>query len=456
VVRTPAHTAPRSRAGKLLPWHSAAIALTALLLALRFFFVAWKYSVNLFFGDEWDYLNPFFRHQPRLAELFVYEFSPTRGGIGLIADRILFSLTRWNERSETFLVAACIFAAMLAALWLKRKLFGPLTIHDMAIPAMFLTLAQYETLIGIPHPSWRGFPLLMIMLYCLALLQQRTGPKYASLLLLNLLLIYTGYGVFMGVVSLGVFSLECYWSLRGENSIPFVFPFAAWLLAAVSLGSFFIGYSWATGATCFEPQKEKLWSYPWFIAIMFSRMLVRSRGLVFISAVGGLLFVAAIAILIKHLARLAHDGPATASLVGAALISYSLIFAAATAVGRACLGLPEAAQASRYVTLMIPAFLGIYFYLLSMRSAGRTYRWGLLVFVALLLSGAILKKTGDMRFFAEGKRSWAECYRQTESIHGCDEAAHFRIYPNPEQTGLQQKLDYLKERRLNLFADAGK
>ncbi len=49
------------------------------------------------------------------------------------------------------------------------------------------------------------------------------------------------------------------------------------------------------------------------------------------------------------------------------LLGFSLTFSAATAVGRVCLG-PEGARASRYLTLLIPAFLGIYFSILAIRN----------------------------------------------------------------------------------------
>jgi len=45
------------------------------------------------------------------------------------------------------------------------------------------------------------------------------------------------------------------------------------------------------------------------------------------------------------------------------------------------------------------------------------------------------------------------CYLRTEDIDFCDAATKFRIYPRPEATGLKQKLQYLKERRLSFFAD---
>lgn len=61
----------------------------------------------------------------------------------------------------------------------------------------------------------------------------------------------------------------------------------------------------------------------------------------------------------------------------------------------------------------------------------------------------------DIRWYSNGKRDWANCYVHTENIHYCDQSANFRVHLHPEQIGLQQKLDYLKQHRLNLFYEPG-
>ena len=132
-------------------------------------------------------------------------------------------------------------------------------------------------------------------------------------------------------------------------------------------------------------------------------------------------------------------------------MSFSLLFAASAAVGRLCLG-PYAAFTSRYCTLLIPAFLAIYFYLLSKSWRGMR-NLILVLWVILLLPAAIFLPRMNIHWFADGKRNWANCYVRTENIRYCDQSTNFVIYPHPEQTGLQQKLDYLEQHRLNLFAE---
>jgi hypothetical protein len=115
-----------------------------------------------------------------------------------------------------------------------------------------------------------------------------------------------------------------------------------------------------------------------------------------------------------------------------------------------CLGLPAAAQQSRYTTLLIPAFLAMYFYLLTLDF--EPLRHILLVFLIVIVIPGHVHIPERAHWFADGKRAWAGCYKRTEDIGFCDSSTNFPLYPNPERTRLKQKLDYLKQHRLNLFA----
>jgi hypothetical protein len=445
----------RLRTGPLL-----AIAAVIAALGSRFFLVIWKYSINVFFYDQWEYLAPFFRHQPSLAELFFLQHGPHREGIGLFADKFLYPLTHWNARVDSFTIGVSILVAMLLALRLKCKLYGALSYSDLAIPVIFLSLAQYEMLVGASNPACSGLPLVMMMLYCLALLGPNRPLRYSLVLALNFLLIYTGYGFFMGAVTLGVFLLECYWSWRHLTSVPFAQPLAGLALAAASLASFFIHYTFSPGVDCLEISHRHFLQYPIlqharFMALMFvgsvvPRPLHVSAG---ITALGVAILLVVIAVLGWHLLHLRKDARGGAHLIGAVLLSYCLLFSASASVGRLCLGLP-AAFGSRYVTLLIPAFLAFYFYLLSQSWRGKR-NVVLTLWMLLLLPAAVRKPWEDIRWYSNGKRDWASCYVRTENIRYCDQAANFWVHPYPEQIGLQQELDYLKQHRLNLFYEPG-
>jgi hypothetical protein len=119
----------RNRRLRLGPGLAVAAVIAA--LGSRFFLIIWKYSINVFFYDQWSYLTPFFRHQPSLAELFFWQPGEHYEGVGLIADKFLYPLTHWNARVDSFLIGVSIFAAMLLALPLKCKLYRPLSYSDV-------------------------------------------------------------------------------------------------------------------------------------------------------------------------------------------------------------------------------------------------------------------------------------------------------------------------------------
>ena len=117
---------------------------------------------------------------------------------------------------------------------------------------MFLTLTQYEAFIGAPDPAYSALPLLLIFMCCVVLLLPNRLLRYTLILLLNFFLIFTGFGIFMGVITLGVFGLNCYWRLRRIISEPFWHSIAGLILAASSLGAFFLHYTFDPAVSCFE------------------------------------------------------------------------------------------------------------------------------------------------------------------------------------------------------------
>jgi hypothetical protein len=110
--------------------------------------------------------------------------------------------------------------------------------------------------------------------------------------------------------------------------------------------------------------------------------------------------------------------------------------------------MPDNATAPRYQTLMIPGMLGLYFFLLPRPR----YRTALAVFLVLLIP-ASLSHGVFFSYFYDRKHAWIDCYRESGSINGCLESTKFSPYPFPDQPEFRQKLEYLKENRLNFFAE---
>jgi hypothetical protein len=136
-------------------------------------------------------------------------------------------------------------------------------------------------------------------------------------------------------------------------------------------------------------------------------------------------------------------------MIPAVLLTYSILFAANTAIGRVCLG-PDAAQTARYATLLIPGVTAFYLGLQLLSPAG-IRRSVTCAFVFLTVPGCLFVNSGA-DWFAGGKRAWVACYLQSGNISACDKSTGFVIHPYPRQTHLQYKLDYLKAHRLSLYS----
>jgi hypothetical protein len=423
-------------------------------LSFRFFLIVWKYSANVFLWDQWDFLTPFFRGNPGILELFTWQHGPHREGIGLLLDKLLYPATRWNARVDSFTVGACIFVAMIMALLLKRRLFGRFSYSDIAIPLLFLNLNQAEVLLGAPNPAYSGFPLLLIMLYCHALLFHNQILKYILLLLLNFLLIYTGFGLFMGPVTLLVFAVEICRSAREFTASPVLLPLGGLVVASVSLGSFFVHYRFNPAVDCFVFPAHPLWLYPTFMAIMFARFVVAGIGIRLMTTFGTAILLGVVALALFHLSGLvSRKAEKSSHWVSLVLLSYSLLFAFDSAVGRVCLGLASA-QASRYVSLMIPAFVAVYFWLASLAPATKRTA-GLVAFILCIIPGS-LYASHQVHWFPRTKMLWAECYLHDANIEKCDAVAGFALYPGGAgRQDFKEKLEYLKQHKLSFFADQG-
>ena len=139
------------------------------------------------------------------------------------------------------------------------------------------------------------------------------------------------------------------------------------------------------------------------------------------------------------------------ALIIVGLTGFTLLFCVNTAYGRLCGGLATALQ-SRYAIYLEPAVLGFYFFLLSIRH-GRARHFVLGGFLASVVAASLYVDRRGMNFAWYVKEHWKTCYLQTEDIDGCNRAAGFPIYPNPEKNHLKEKLSYLKRTRRNLYLD---
>jgi hypothetical protein len=421
------------------------ISVTRLVLAVT------RYSVNLIYWDQWDFYTPLFTRSS-LWHIFTWEHAPHREGIGLVLDKFVLDWTAWDTRAEALFMVGVLFAAAVLALILKRKLTGHFDYTDCIIPCLFLTFAQLEALIGEENPSYSVFPELLIVLYCLAWMIPRTLTRYATILILNFLLIYTGFGIFMGVVTIGILLLDLHRSIRAKLE-PASYTLVALLLAVVSLASFFYHYRWDPTLSCPIPDHHP-WNYAWFLSLLLSYFL-GLRGILLASIVGAVLALAALAIFVRTVIRLWRDKEwFPIDRTTTILLSFSLIFAANAAVGRTCQGMPEAAQFSRYMGFLVPLFFGIYLYLLTWRNTQWRVAATALLLIATLPGTFRIPNGYSPQLVHNGKLAWKTCILQTGNIAYCDQVTGFPAYPIPRRTHLLEKLQFLRANHLNLYSDS--
>jgi hypothetical protein len=448
VLESPPARWTARRLHRVLP--ALTVITAVVILGIRFFTFISDYAVNVLFNDQWDFLSLFFKGNPGFGPLFLYQHGPHREGLGLIVDSFLYPATHWNTRAESFFIGGCVFAAALVALLLKYRIFGRLSYADVAIPLIFLTTAQYETFTGTPNAAYSGIPLLLILCYCLALTARRYQVRYALCLLLNFFIVFTGFGVFLGPVTIAMFALQCYRRLRGVSEIPLGASLTALLLAIASMGAFFLNYRFQPAVACFVFPDPHLLAYPRFLAVMAGRFFGVASPLWLAAVVGIPLVLCAAGIFAVLASRLvSKESLGNIQLIAAILLAFSILFAVDTAIGRVCLG-TAAALAPRYGTLLIPGVTAIYFYLQTLSPDG--IRRGITSILILLLIPACLSIDDGADWFADGKRAWVECYLRTENVSECDKSTGFAVHPYEDQTGLKDKLDYLKARQLSLFS----
>lgn len=318
--------------------------------AARLFVLIDQKAVNILFWDQWGFLTPLFEGKTGWWTLFSYQAGAHRMGVGFFLIQLLAEWTRWNTRADAFAILALIFAAMLLAIALKKRVFGSLSAWDALIPAIFLTVAQYEIFIGTPDESAAAMPLLLLMLLCLAWTMDRPAVRLPLVLTLNFLLIFTGYGFLIAPVTIAVFGVELYHTVRNRSRSAMA---AAGIGMIGSIGSvllYFRGYQFVPEAQCYGFSAANLVKYSLFMGVTFSKFVgldytdQRWPTLIF----GALLLAVMLAaFLYQGTGFFSGRNPGKTNYRAAViLIAYSLVFCASAAVGRVCLGM-AAAQSSR-------------------------------------------------------------------------------------------------------------
>ena len=426
-----------------------AVFVVVIILTVRMFRILNRYAVNVFFWDEWDFRTPQL-YKESFWSLFWYQHGPHRQGIGFVVDTIINGFTAYDSRIESILLGATTAIAMLAALWLKQRLTGSISYSDVVIPLIFLVTAQFPAFLHTPNLSHGPFPLLLVIVYCVAWTVENLLAKHVLLLLLNFFLIFTGFGFFVGLITPCLLGVEFYHAFRRDSALRSTIVATSWVISILSLASFFIGYKVQDASGCLQLPFEQPLRYLQYAGLMLLNFLSFNDSARPVR-VGLYLFVAMLSLCVKstYMYMQHRDNTSRAFTI---LTGFSLLFCVHTAIGRLCLGI-ETAASPRYVPYLIPGFFGVYLYFLSLKQvwvrALATISFGLVLSLWTVPMAsqhrALIRSTHD------GKSRWRTCYLTREDIEECDKLTKFKIYPFPEATRLSEKLALLKIKKLNIY-----
>jgi len=249
------------------------------LFAVRLFRLISQYAVNIFFSDQWDFNDATLFQKHSLWQMFTWQVGPPRQGLGGLFERLVEPQFSWNSRIESFVVGGVIVAAAVAALYLKKRLYGQFSVFDMIIPAIFFIPAQFETLFVTANFAHGPFPLRLIILYCLAWTCRERSVRYTLVIVINFVTIYTGFGIFLGFVTPVLLVLD-YRACGPRERLLRAYLLATVAASLLSLGAFFIGYKFNPALDCFSPQPQSIQAYVAYMSIMFANFFAVKIGIV--------------------------------------------------------------------------------------------------------------------------------------------------------------------------------
>ena len=415
-----------------------------LLLAVKELSFVNTYAVNLLFWDQWDFYVPLFKHQS-LWDVFSRQHGPHRQGVGLLLTDLLAHLSHWNSRVDAF--AACVILITAGVLgYFLLKQFKPLHAFSfLGLPFLFLNFHQWEVFVGPTNLSHGVMPILLMLGYCMTWFIKNPYRKWSLLSVLSFCLIFTGFGLFMGLITpllAGIELLQAYYN-KDKNL------FVSALIGIISTGfAWFLFFNHYLSIALEPTGPATLNELITFVGLMVGNFFGLTISGAFSEITGLLIFLFIFILSVYHVRQCilfsVRDNPK--STVIFSLGAYALIYCLITAHGRA--GSYEAAApiASRYVTLMISAGLAL---LLHFSSTVKRKRYIFCYVIFLSFGTTYLQpiERGAITYYSEGKKAWKEAYLKTHDQIKAEQASDFPIYPGR----IPERLEYLKKEKLNLF-----
>jgi hypothetical protein len=288
------------------------------------------------------------------------------------------------------------------------------------------------------------------MAYCLSWFVRDRARRLGAITVLTFLLIFTGFGMFVGLLTPVLLALEALQAWRAGERRHALGSAGALVLACAAWGLFARGYTFEPAVAGFRFPYE----HPMEYLVFTARMVGHFYGTPLLSTSEFVLGLAVAAVLLVICAwngvRCALRGVEREprSVVLFCLSAYSILFCVNCAVGRVFTG-PIAPYASRYVALLIPAGVAMLLQA-SVLAHRRPFFWLALAYTALLVPATAFPRPYEVwgaNWYSNGRSAWKAEYLRTLDKAAAEKAAHFPIYPG----NLDDRLKYVREHHLNLF-----
>ena len=415
-----------------------------------------RHAVNLLFWDQFDFLTGLREHAGQW-KLFSWIHGPCRLGLGYLFIEGVYAASGWDTRFEGFATGGLSLVTLGLALVLKTRVLGPLTWLDICLPAVLLTRSQYEIFVGTPNAAHGPIPLLLVVLAPFCWLVRSAPLRAAMAGVLAFFAAFTGFAIFLVPCLVAMFAIDALWPAIPTASER-AWSAAGAVLCAASIPLLLIDYRFGSAVSCYQFPHPRPLEYIPFAGLMVLRPLGLARLIpvaVLLGVVGFLLgvvgFLLASTVTAYAASRALRRERTPLSRTMFLFSAFSLLFVAATTVGRVCLGM-GGALASRYVAYELPLWLASYFVLAEAIAKRPSLRLPAATGVALFVVLQIIPKDrSSLRWYSEGKSRWRSCYRATHDEVRCNRAADFKVYPVDGAPQVAQMLEYLRENRLNLF-----
>ena len=415
-----------------------------------------RHAVNLLFWDQFDFLTGLREHAGQW-KLFSWIHGPCRLGLGYLFIEGVYAASGWDTRFEGFATGGLSLVTLGLALVLKTRVLGPLTWLDICLPAVLLTRSQYEIFVGTPNAAHGPIPLLLVVLAPFCWLVRSAPLRAAMAGVLAFFAAFTGFAIFLVPCLVAMFAIDALWPAL-PSAKERAWSATGAVLCAASIPLFLIDYRFGSAVSCYQFPHPRPLEYIPFAGLMVLRPLGLARLIpvaVLLGVVGFLLgvvgFLLASTVTAYAASRALRRERTPLSRTMFLFSAFSLLFVAATTVGRVCLGM-GGALASRYVAYELPLWLASYFVLAEAIAKRPSLRLPAATGVALFVVLQIIPKDrSSLRWYSEGKSRWRSCYRATHDEVRCNRAADFKVYPVDGAPQVAQMLEYLRENQLNLF-----